>query len=437
MLYPQDARLREAERLKEKLIALLSDDLDFHNRSSSEYTHDLHAFPAKFPPQLPRKFIEALTMPGDYVLDPMAGSGTTPLEAFIAGRQPVIVDIDPLALHVCRVKTTPLPLIEAAEAGSRVISRVKTRLFDAADDIPTMLLDTRTQEFVDYWFDRESQRELIFLLDEIRQVHDDRIRAFLALTLSAIIITKSGGVSLAFDLAHTRPHKVADKRYRSPVKEFEKRFQRNLRSLADLPVNGLAPIISMGNAQALPLRDSTIDLVVTSPPYPSNAIDYMRAHKFSLVWLGYKLDSLSELRKAYIGSEAVNGAEFEPLPDQTRQVIAAVAALDHKKGRAVERYYSEMTRVLREMFRVLKSGKAAVMVVGSSRLRGVDTNVHGCLAEIGQSLGFEVPHIGVRRIDRNRRMMPARRQTDVDSQIEKRMHEEYVIGFFKPVERQR
>lgn len=437
MLYPQDARLREAERLKEKLIALLSDDLDFHNRSSSEYTHDLHAFPAKFPPQLPRKFIEALTMPGDYVLDPMAGSGTTPLEAFIAGRQPVIVDIDPLALHVCRVKTTPLPLIEAAEAGSRVISRVKTRLFDAADDIPTMLLDTRTQEFVDYWFDRESQRGLVFLLDEIRQVRDDRIRAFLALTLSAIIITKSGGVSLAFDLAHTRPHKVADKRYRSPVKEFEKRFQRNLRSLADLPANGLAPIISMGNAQSLPLRDSTIDLVVTSPPYPSNAIDYMRAHKFSLVWLGYKLDSLSELRKAYIGNEAVNGVEFEPLPDQTRQVIAAVAALDHKKGRAVERYYSEMTRVLREMFRVLKPGKAAVMVVGSSRLRGVDTNVHGCLAEIGQSLGFEVPHIGVRRIDRNRRMMPARRQTDADSQIEKRMHEEYVIGFFKPVERQR
>lgn len=434
MLYPQDARLREAERLKEKLIALLAGDLDFHNRSSSEYTHDLHAFPAKFPPQLPRKFIEALTRPGDYVLDPMAGSGTTPLEAFIAGRQPVIVDIDPLALHVCRVKTSPLPLIEAAETGSRVISRVKTRLFDADGLNPAMDLDTRTQEFVDYWFDRQSQRELIFLLDEIQQVQNDRIRAFLALTLSAIIITKSGGVSLAFDLAHTRPHKVADKKYRSPVKEFEKRFQRNLRSLADLPPDGLAPVISMGNAQALPLRGGTIDLVVTSPPYPSNAIDYMRAHKFSLVWLGYKLDSLSQLRKAYIGSEAVNGVEFEPLPDQTRQVIAAVAALDHKKGRAVERYYSEMTRVLREMFRVIKPGKAAVMVVGSSRLRGVDTNVHGCLAEIGQSLGFEVPHIGVRRIDRNRRMMPARRQTDADSQIEKRMHEEHVIGFFKPVE---
>lgn len=432
MLSPQVVRLREAELLKTKLIALLSGDLDFHTGSSSEYTHDLHAFPAKFPPQLPRKFIEALTMPGDYVLDPMAGSGTTPLEAFIAGRQPVITDIDPLALHVCQVKTTPLPLIETAETGSRLVSRVKTRLSDGVEPVPVTAPDIRTQEFVDYWFGREAQRELTILLDEIQRVQDDRIRAFLALTLSAIIITKSGGVSLAFDLAHTRPHKVADKKYRSPVKEFEKRFQRNLRSLAALP-DGLAPIVSMGNAQALPLRGSTIDLIVTSPPYPSNAIDYMRAHKFSLVWFGYPLDSLSQLRKAYIGSEAANGMTFEPFPDQTRQVIAAVAALDRKKGQAVSRYYSEMTCVLREMFRVLKPGKAAVMVVGSSRLRGVDTNVQGCLAEIGQSLGFDVPHIGVRRIDRNRRMMPARQQTNLDSQIENRMHEEYVIGFIKPI----
>jgi DNA modification methylase len=433
MLYSQDARMLEAEQLKEKLVALLSHDLDFHNRSSSEYTHDLHAFPAKFPPQLPRKFIEALTMPGDRVLDPMAGSGTTPLEAFVTGRQPVIVDIDPLALSACRVKMSPLPLIETAETGNRVISRAKMRLSDATDDSHTLGFDSRTQEFIDYWFNAEAQRELHLLLTEIRQVRDDRMRAFLMLTLSAIIITKSGGVSLAFDLAHTRPHKVADKKYRSPLKEFEKRFRRNLRSMADLPA-GRPPMVYMADAQALPLCAQTIDLVVTSPPYPSNAIDYMRAHKFSLVWLGYALDTLSQLRKAYIGSETVNGVDFEPLPDQTQQVIAAVAAQDTKKGQSVARYYSEMTRVLRELFRVLKPGKAAVMVVGSSRLRGVDTNVHGCLAEIGQSVGFEVPHIGVRRIDRNRRMMPARQQTDTNSQIEKRMHEEYVIGFFKPVE---
>ncbi|MBK7318006.1 DNA methyltransferase [Candidatus Villigracilis affinis] len=39
-----------------------------------------HSFPAKFPPQLPRKFILALTQPGDIVLDTMVGSGTKPFD---------------------------------------------------------------------------------------------------------------------------------------------------------------------------------------------------------------------------------------------------------------------------------------------------------------------------------------------------------------------
>lgn len=433
MLISDKTRLREAEQVKEKLIALLSGDLDFHESSSSEVTHDLHAFPAKFPPQLPRKFIESLTVPGDVVLDPMVGSGTTVLEAFLTRRHAVAVDIDPLALHVCRVKTTPLPLIETAEIGMKIVSRVKSNLHDSRVQPNLFELDEKTQEFVDYWFDRDAQRELGLLLEEIRSVADEHIRSFLALTLSAIIITKSGGVSMAFDLAHTRPHKVADKKYRSPVKEFEKRFQRNLRSLAGLPQTGIAPSICMGNAQTLPLQANTVDLIVTSPPYPSNAIDYMRAHKFSLVWFGYTIESLSQLRKAYIGSEAVNGVESELLPDQTQRVIADLTLQDHRKGQVLSRYYWEMTRVIREMYRVIKPGKAAITVVGSSKIKGIDTNVQGCLAEIGRAVGFEVPLIGVRRIDRNRRMMPARQQTNLDSQIENRMHEEYVIGFFKPI----
>ena len=64
---------------REKLVDLLSQDLDFHGQDSGYASHNFHSFPAKFPPQLPRKFIEALTAPGDVVLDPMMGSGTTVL----------------------------------------------------------------------------------------------------------------------------------------------------------------------------------------------------------------------------------------------------------------------------------------------------------------------------------------------------------------------
>lgn len=46
---------------RETLINLLYEDLDFHGEDSSYATHNFHAFPAKFPPQLPKKFIDGLT----------------------------------------------------------------------------------------------------------------------------------------------------------------------------------------------------------------------------------------------------------------------------------------------------------------------------------------------------------------------------------------
>ena len=159
----------------------------------------------------------------------------------------------------------------------------------------------------------------------------------------------------------------------------------------------------------------------------------MRAHKFSLVWLGHSLGSLAQLRREYIGHDAISGIDLVKLPEYASQIVASLAQVDQKKAKVLHRYYSEMTRCLREMMRVLKPGKAAIVVVGSSTMRGMDTRTDICLGEIGKQVGFELMDIGVRELDRDRRMMPARRKrSSVHSQIEERMHEEYVIGLLKP-----
>ena len=458
----------------ETLATLLTQDLDFHNQGSGYASHNFHSFPAKFPPQLPRKFIEALTAPGDLVLDPMVGSGTTVVEAFLAGRRGIGFDIDPLALLLSQVKVTPLDYQQVAHLGRKIVEQAQHDYREKHDRLVEMLArrwDRKTREFVAYWFAPETQIELLALINQIEQIEDVPMRAFFTLTFSAIIITKSGGVSLALDLAHTRPHRakvVRDregrvvmgqdlgkepvrrrrfmtKTLRSPFDEFEKRVQQNLRGLfhsetRQPPLDGLlepeparyGPLIVLGNAQALPLDNGCVDLIVTSPPYASNAIDYMRAHKFSLVWLGYPVDALGQKRKEYIGGEAVTDFVFEDLPGRVSHLVSAIGDRDEKKGRVLHRYYSEMTRTLREMFRVLKPGRAAVVVVGNSVMRGRDTETQTCLAEIGRQIGFQVPEIGVRNLDRNRRMMPVGARLDLESQIQQRMHQEYVIGFYKP-----
>ena len=446
------------DKYRDNLIELLSTDLDFHGKNNNFKSHNFHSFPAKYPPQLPRKFINGLTELNDVVLDPMSGSGTTVLEALFAHRNGIGFDIDPLAIKITNTKMTPQSAEKLAFTTQKILDNARWMVLNKQEKLSKELTtkwDSKSYEFINYWFAFESQLELLALVKEIQKVTETDLRSFFELAFSAIIITKSSGVSLALDLAHTRPHRakvvinddgktiidkpvsqkrreILTKKLRSPFVEFEKRCRSNLDGILLSSSKDVFSKALFGDAQSLPLANHTVDLIVTSPPYASNAIDYMRAHKFSLVWLGYQIEDLGNRRREYIGADTITGEIFEKLPTFTDEVLGSIAKVDEKKSLVVRRYYSEMKRVLQEMNRVLKPGKAAILVVGSSIIRGIDTQTQNCLSEIGQVTGFEIPKIGMRNLDRNRRMLPAGNTVDKKSQIQQRMHQEFVIGFYKP-----
>jgi hypothetical protein len=68
-------------------------------------THGFYKYPARFSPVFARAAIETFTKPGDLVLDPYVGGGTTVVEARALGRETVGIDINPLAEFVTRVKS--------------------------------------------------------------------------------------------------------------------------------------------------------------------------------------------------------------------------------------------------------------------------------------------------------------------------------------------
>lgn len=69
-------------------------------------THNFYRYPARFSPKLVRAAIDAFTEPGDLVLDPFVGGGTTLVEAMASGRHAIGTDISSLATFVSEVKTT-------------------------------------------------------------------------------------------------------------------------------------------------------------------------------------------------------------------------------------------------------------------------------------------------------------------------------------------
>lgn len=447
---------QEKDKFYEKLTEILKDDLDFHNFKSNYSSHNFHSFPAKFPPQLPQKFILNLTSEGDIVLDPMVGSGTTVLEGFINNRKTIGFDVDPLALMITKVKTTIYDKNQLINTYNLIMDEVSKLLLAPKSEIERLYgnFDFETQKFIEYWFYEETVYELLALSNSISKITEEKFRLFFQVIFSSIIITKTGGVSLALDLAHTRPHKAKRvyasnsdlvfsqvrenmgerydmlvKKLRSPVNEFKKKFLQNVECVIQNK-SKFVPRIESSDSQSLPLKNNSVDLIVTSPPYASNAIDYMRAHKFSLIWFGYSITNLKEKRKGYIGGDSISDYEFEAMPKRTTKIIQQIKKESNKKSLVLHRYYSEMLKVFREMYRVLKPGKAAIVVVGNSVMSGISSETHLCLKEIGEGLGFRVPHIGVRNLDRNRRMMPATHKKN-SSSIINRMNEEYVIGLYK------
>jgi hypothetical protein len=250
------------------------------------------------------------------------------------------------------------------------------------------------------------------------------VREFLEVVFSSIIVTKSGGVSRARDLAHSRPHMDPGKKPKNAIKDLERRLKKFAPIISGLPEHEPHAIIKQSDAKKLGLADGSVHLIVTSPPY-ANAIDYMRANKFSLVWMGRSITDLGRMRSGYIGSEATRNVKMEWLPSFTEGVLGQLRDKDEKKEAILRKYLLEMRDAMGEMHRVLVPGRYAVLVAGTSTMRGIDVKTPYCLADIAEKhVGFELMGIRHRSLDRDRRMMPF---AGGRTRIEQRMGTEEVI----------
>ena len=97
-----------------KTRAQLSSDLEQldaalnSSRYTSGSTHNFYLYPARFSPEITRTIIALFSQPGDSVLDPFMGGGTSIIEGMMLGRRMVGIDLNPLAHFVTSARTRPL-----------------------------------------------------------------------------------------------------------------------------------------------------------------------------------------------------------------------------------------------------------------------------------------------------------------------------------------
>lgn len=271
--------------------------------STGYATHGLFPYRGKFHPQLIKGLINILNIQkGETILDPMAGSGTTNVEAALMGINSKAIDVSPFCQFMIKTKyealTIDLKLLELTKIENK-------KLFD---------------------FFKQGD-----VLKRITKIGDDnKIKIY---NLAFLAFLDALGYSKR--VVKSNHEQLFDKvlpRYIETVKSFlsNKYFDQNkIGSLDVLPDS---------DALNIKLDVNSVDCVITSPPY-SFAIDYVENDKDQLEFLGY---DTTELKNRLIG-----------LKGKT-------------KNQKLENYFADMDSFCLQVSKVLKKRKYFVLIIGSN-----------------------------------------------------------------------
>jgi hypothetical protein len=391
----------------------------------------VHPFPARMASSIVWRRLRRVKK-SSLVLDPMAGSGTTIVVSRLLGHHALGFDTDPLALLIAEAWSADVDRAAIVRMAPRILARAinKSRAMPLRDAYPAGA-DEETRAFVRYWFDRTNRRQLTALAYEISRVRDTNQRTFFWCAFSRLIITKSTGASLAMDVSHSRPHRAYDVAPLRPLNKFLQSVDAVLRGapFVDDQQHPRA-VVCKGDARRLPIRSGTVDYVITSPPY-LNAIDYLRGHKFSLVWMGHRIGSIRQLRGTNVGAELAVRTDQQEFVAQAVREMGSVQLLESRVKGMLARYVVDMNKVLAEISRVLKKRGEAVLVVGDSTIRDIFIENSRCLIFLGERNGLSLRSMRRRSLPDNRRYLPPPGHRVSGKQLRARMRKEVVLVFSK------
>ena len=244
---------------------------------SSGKKHKLHAlcpYFAMFPDSFARERILTHTSPGDLVLDPFSGRGTSLLESLLLNRQAVAVDINPVAACVSNAKarTPPLDIVNKRidELEREYVSSTFEELEEERRALPT---------FFRHAFYYTTLLEILFLRRSLDWRRSDLDCFVTALALGSLHGEMDRSPSY---FSNQMPRTISTKpdysvRYWQArnLRPKKKRTFVILRSRADMRLSAGTPprrgTVFMGDirtaSSSLRAFSGAVKAVITSPPY--------------------------------------------------------------------------------------------------------------------------------------------------------------------------
>lgn len=403
-------------------------------------SHNIHPYTAKLIPQIPRYFMKKYMARNSLIFDPFCGSGTSLLEAICQKGDAVGIDLNPLAVLISRVKTTPIDTDDLRLSIDLVKNELKKKCHTLKVEFPNK----------NYWFCREAQEELSKIrgtLEHLSSSLDKRIQRFLSVCFSSVIRKSSyADPRIAKVYKSKRVHKkIKNGWVPTPIKYFSESLDRNIRRVESLTEtlgsDSSSAQVLQGDARnsSRILMENGIekaDFVITSPPY-INAQDYYRSYKLEIWWLGLTTpEELRQLNKRMIGRERISEANYDLQPRNENKLIDNViqkiwrtsekrakkwsppdnneldrerrrVRANRRKAHVVNTYFENMETVFEELNKVLAIGGLFCLVSGNNTICGVQIPTYKIFISIAANHGFELIEAGCDEIA-NRSLAPNR-----------------------------
>ncbi len=330
-------------------------DWDCSEADTQYLTHGIHRYSGKFIPQIAQNAIQWLTKPGDLILDPYCGSGTTLLECALSDRLSIGVDLSPLAILIAQAKTCKIEKFVLDAFSSNLKHEINALLnVKNTQDLFSNISDKKTKDlsqkiesdprrhdpWYTKWFCKEILDELITLKIVIDSIEDERLQRIGLIAFSDILRKSSnahkGYPNVMYDKNHTQPP-PATPRFIKRLNEIITAVQ-TLEGKFDDKYN---PVVMNGDATNLPFKSRSVDAIITHPPY-IGSIPYAEYGLLSITWLGYN----------------------------AKELDAQLTGGKRQSSDVVNRFERGFGGMIQECSRVLKSHSPLFMLLGDPVVKG-------------------------------------------------------------------
>jgi hypothetical protein len=411
-------------------------------RVEDRAAHDWYRFVLSFPPHLVRTYLERFGVTREMrALDPFCGTGTTLVECKKLGIAGVGIERNPVAYFASRVKLdwTPDPdqlISHAQEVARHTLAALRDDGIDDETELPLFrrngqghrgaLRALHTEEQSLLLKDSISPLPLhktLVLLDSLEEHRHPAFADHERLALAKAIVFEISNLHFGPEVGVGPPK--SDTAVVAPWLRAIRAMAEDLRQLRDR--NDTETAVYQADARCLSgvLEPGSIDVVITSPPYP-NEKDYTRTTRLESVLLGFirnkkELRSLkqelvrSNTRSVYRSDTddilVTQHPEIQRIAEaiETRRIqLGKTSGFERMYARVTKLYFGGMARHLANLRSLLRPGARLAYVVGdqASYLR-VMIRTGQLLADIADSLGYKVESVDLFRT----RLATATRET--------------------------